>query len=137
MRANFLLCGLAALVAFAAPALAKGINQAEAKRVFFGLDMGGIYEPDGSPWRECIERNGATRYWAGGDMIDEGKLTVRDNGEVCFSYKSSDYRNTSCFTADRVGKGWRFTSVNDPTSVFLATQARPVKSCPSDQTPGV
>jgi hypothetical protein len=132
MRANSLLFGFAALVAFAAPALAKGINQAEAKRVFFGLDMGGIYEPDGSPWRECIERDGSTHYWAGGNVIDQGKVTVRDNGEVCFSYKSSGYRDLACFTAERRGQGWRFVSVNDPTSVFLATQARPVKSCPAD-----
>ncbi|MGE3302778.1 MAG: hypothetical protein AB7M12_06660 [Hyphomonadaceae bacterium] len=118
-----------AMLAGAGPALAAAAIQAgEAKATFFGLDMGGVYKPDGAPWRECITPAGETTYWMDG-AVDKGRLSVRDDGALCFSYASSQYQRQSCYWAVREGQGWRFTNVHDPEVVFLAQRAQRVKTC--------
>ncbi len=124
---------LAAFIAVAAlsvagAASAKAIGVVEAKSVFFGLDMGGVYEPDGTLWRECIAPSGKTQYWIDG-FTDTGRLTVRPDGALCFSYESSEFKRTSCFSAERKDKGWRFVNVTDPSIVFVAQRATPTKVC--------
>jgi hypothetical protein len=123
---------VAALAMTGGVAYAK-ITAVEAKMTFFGLDMGGVYEPDGAPWRECIAPSGETHYWFDG-YTDVGKLTVRADGALCFAYASREYKNTACFTAEKQGKGWRFVSVTDPDVVFLAKRATKTKVC-SDNAP--
>lgn len=136
MRKSLLAVAFIAAVAAAAPALAKTISEAEAKRTFFGLDMGGVYQPDGAPWRECIEPSGKTRYWHDG-VYDNGKLTISKEGYLCFSYESRNFQDQACFTAERSGKGWKFVSIEDAASVFLATRATKVKACPALDAPSV
>lgn len=124
---------LAAFIAVAAFSLAgaasaKAIGVMEAKSIFFGLDMGGTYEPDGSLWRECIAPSGKTQYWFDG-YTDTGRLSVRSDGALCFSYQATEFKRTSCFTAERKDKGWRFVSVTDPGVVFVAQRATPTKIC--------
>jgi hypothetical protein len=104
------------------------ITAAEAKSTFFGLDMGGVYEPDGAPWRECISPDGQTHYWFDG-YNDIGRLTIRADGALCFAYASREYKDTACFTAERKNKGWRFVSVSNPDVVFLAQRATKTKVC--------
>jgi hypothetical protein len=133
MRASVLFAASLAL-AGAAPAFAAALSAAEAKRVFFGLDMSGIYEPDGSKWRECIEPAGNTSYWIDG-YYDKGRLRVREDGALCFSYASRHYARESCYTAERRGAGWRFVSIDSPDAVFLATRAKSVKACPTEDAP--
>jgi hypothetical protein len=118
----------AAVLSLAGAASAKVIGPAEAKSTFFGLDMGGVFQPDGSPWRECISPNGQTRYWFDG-YNDIGKLTIRNDGALCFSYAKTDYKRVGCYTAEKQGNGWRFTSVEDPSAVFVAQQAVKTKAC--------
>jgi hypothetical protein len=127
MRSPALLAAALVLCA-AGAAWSKPIGAAEAKRTFFGLDMSGIYQPDGEPWRECVTSQGDTIYWFGG-QIDYGRLSVRDDGVLCFSYQSSDFKHQGCYTAEPDGKGWRFADVSDPTSVFLAQHTTRAKTC--------
>jgi hypothetical protein len=122
-----------AALSIAGVASAKVIGGAEARSIFFGLDMGGVYEPDGAPWRECIAPSGQTHYWYDGDNFI-GKLNVRDDGALCFAYDYTDFKKFSCFTAEREGKGWRFVSVTDPAVVFLAKRATKTKVC-TDNAP--
>jgi hypothetical protein len=136
MRRSVLLAATLFL-GLATPALAKALSAAEAKKVFFGLDMTGVYEADGTPWRECVKPNGETIYWYRG-TVDLGRLTIRNDGALCFAYKSSDYSQVdNCYTATRQGGGYRFTHVADPTSVFVAKQAKSIKACPDPDAPTV
>lgn len=112
-------------------AYAKTIGAAEAKKAFFNLDMYGVYEPDGAQWRECIDAKGATQYWFRG-AFDAGRLIISDKGELCFSYKSREYKEQSCYTAERKGQGWRFVNTVDPSIVFVATRALPTSACRGD-----
>lgn len=122
----------AAIIASASGvAFAKTIGAAEAKKAFFGLDMGGVYEPDGAQWRECIDAKGVTQYWFRG-ALDEGRLIISDKGELCFSYLSRGYKDQSCYTAERKAKGWRFVNTVDPSIVFVATRATPTSACRGD-----
>ncbi len=134
---RFALLAATLVLGLATPALAKALSAAEAKKAFFGLDMTGVYEPDGTPWRECVKPSGETVYWYRG-TVDLGRLAIRKDGALCFSYKSSDYSQTdNCYTAVRQGAGYRFTHVTDPSSVFVAKQAKPIKACPDPEAPTV
>lgn len=136
MRRSLFFAAIFAL-GMVSPALAKALSAAEAKKAFFGLDMTGVYEPDGTPWRECVKPSGETIYWYRG-TIDFGRLTIRNDGALCFAYKSTDYAQTdNCYNATRVGGGYRFTHVSDPSSVFVAKQAKPIKACPDPNAPTV
>lgn len=136
MRRSLLLAA-GCLVAFAAPAFAKALSAAEAKKAFFGRDMTGVFEPDGAAWRECVKPDGETIYWYRG-TVDYGRLTIRNDGALCFAYRSSNYSQTNnCYRAERAGQGWRFTHVSDPTSVFVARQVAPIKACPDPESPSV
>ena len=131
MRAA-MFAGLA--LAAVGPALAEGLSAREARGAFFGLDMTGYLSGDNTKWRECVRPSGETSYWFGGSY-DQGRLRIRDDGALCFSYKSTGYAREACFHAERQGSNWKFTDENDPATIFLTTQTRRVNACPTNEAP--
>lgn len=132
MRRSLLVPVLAAVAAVVSPALAQGdhLGPAEARRFFYGIDMQGKHEPSGDDWRECIDPDGKTAYWFNG-RYDEGRLVIRRDGALCFSYASSAYRNQSCWMVKRVDPtNYRFESTDGDEGVFVTTRTRPAQSCP-------
>lgn len=119
-----------ALAALAGPALAQAaMGAAEARRTFFGMDMQGVHEPTGIRWRECIDRQGKTTFWFG-ETIDEGRLTVRGDGALCFSYASSGFRDNACWRIHSKGGGnYSFSHVDGDRDVFVTTATRRVRQC--------
>jgi hypothetical protein len=97
MRDRVVVSLLLALAAVVSPALAQGahVGAAEARRLFYGIDMQGKHEPSGDEWRECIDPDGKTVFWIGG-RYDEGRLVIRRDGALCFSYASSGFRDQAC-----------------------------------------
>lgn len=124
------------LAALAGPALAQGfMGAAEARRTFMGIDMRGVHQPSGETWRECIDRNGKTTYWFAG-AIDEGRLTVRNDGALCFSYASSGYGDVACWRIRPQGRGnYRFENVEGDAGVFVTTSTRRANVCEGVETP--
>jgi hypothetical protein len=120
----------------AAPALAQSaIGAAEARRTFFGVDMEGVHQPSGARWRECIDPRGKTTYWFAG-AIDEGRLNIRSDGALCFSYASSNFREVGCWRAKPQARGaYRFEHVNGETGAFVTTAMRRVRACPGKDVP--
>ncbi len=127
---TFLIAVSIAACAGSAAAAAAAVGAAEAKRTFFGFDMQGYLAPTGEKWRECIEKSGATRYWFGGE-VREGRLRVREDGALCFTYAEDGFRSEGCYAAHRSeGDNWRFVDVRDPDAVFVTTATRKgVASC--------
>lgn len=126
----------AVLIACATPALAQSaMGAAEARRTFFGMDMEGVHQPSGQRWRECIDARGKTTFWFAG-MIDEGRLTVRNDGALCFSYASSNFRDVGCWRIKLQSRGaYRFEHVDGETGVFVTTSARRVRTCQGTDVP--
>ena len=107
----------------------------EARRIFYGIDMQGEHQPSGQRWRECIDPDGKTAYWLDG-AFDEGRLTVRADGALCFSYASSGFRDVACWRAKRVGRSnYRFESESGGEGVFATDRTRAAQSCPGRETP--
>jgi hypothetical protein len=128
---------VAGFVCVASAAAAQGgwLSAPEARRIFFGIDMSGRYEPSQEPWRECIAPDGKTAYWFGG-AFDEGRLTVRRDGALCFSYASSSYKDEACWRVKRTAKAaYRFESTDGTPGVFVTTATRPAQSCPGRAPP--
>jgi len=125
-----------AAVSVAAVAQPAGyLSAPEARRVFFGIDMQGEHRPSGVAWRECIDPDGKTSYWLNGGY-DEGRLTVRGDGALCFSYASSAFRDNACWRAKRVNPtNYRFESVDGEDGVFVTTRTVPAQRCPGRDTP--
>lgn len=126
-----------AVAVIAGPAMAQAfLGAGEARRTFLGMDMEGVHQPSGERWRECIDPHGRTTYWYAG-TVDEGRLTVRNDGVLCFSYASSQYQSNSCWRAIRQGRaGFRFESADgDGGGVFVTTGARRVSSCQGRDVP--
>lgn len=118
------------VAALAGPALAQAaMGAAEARRTFLGIDMEGTHQPSGLRWRECIDRTGKTAYRFG-ESVDEGRLTVRADGALCFAYASRGFRDTACWTIKRVGGGnYRFENADGASGVFVTTATRRATSC--------
>lgn len=127
-----------AIVAFtmAAPALAQDfMSAAEARRTFFGIDMEGVHQPSGARWRECIDRSGNSTYHFAGS-IDAGRLTVRNDGALCWAYASRNWQNPACWRVRPQGRaGFRFESVNGDEGVFVTTATRRVAGCTAEDAP--
>jgi hypothetical protein len=127
-RLTIALVAAASLLAAAQPLSADA-----ARRTFFGVDMSGVMKGEGRdvPWRECVEASGETVYWFAGE-VDRGRLRVREDGGLCFSYKSSGYADEACFAAYPEGRGqYRFVGV-DGGSVFITRQMRKIaRACPT------
>lgn len=122
----------AALAAAVAPALAQVtyMSAPEARRVFYGIDMRGTHQPSGDTWRECINPDGKTGFWFNGGY-DEGRLVVRPDGALCFSYASSGFREESCWKVRRVNPtNYRFESVDGGAGVFVTSRTQPAQACP-------
>jgi hypothetical protein len=119
-------CVAAMLTVAASPAL----TAAEAKKQFFGFDMRGKQIGSDQPFRECIDRTGKTKFWFEGEL-DEGRMTVRQDGALCFSYKSRNFQDTACFAAYREGANFRFVSDGGGT-IWVTSSARQVKQCVAD-----
>lgn len=136
MRAPVTAFAIIALTTAAAAAQATGyLSAPEARRVFFGIDMRGTHQPSGAAWRECVTPDGKTSYWHAG-AYDEGRLTIRQDGALCFSYASSGYRDSACWKVKRVNPtNYRFESVDGDEGVFLTTRTQPAQSCPGRDTP--
>jgi hypothetical protein len=99
------LAGLALL----ALAAARPLDAPAARKAFFGIDMAGVYVEDGSSWRECVAPNGETSFWHR-DVFDQGRLRIRDDGALCFTYASRGFADEGCYRAFREGQGFRFVS---------------------------
>jgi hypothetical protein len=127
-RSVILAAGLAAaaLSLAAAPAL----TAAEAKKQFFGFDMRGKLTEADEPFRECIDSTGKTKFWFEGS-VDEGRLTIRSDGALCFAYKSRNFQDPACFAAYREGKQFRFVS-DGGGAVWVTSATRRVTSCVAD-----
>jgi hypothetical protein len=129
------LAALVLLVAAGASAQSAYMSAPEARRIFYGIDMQGRHEPSKETWRECITPDGKTSYWFRG-AVDEGRLVLKREGELCFSYASSGYRSESCWRARRLtASTYRFESTNPDDGVFITTATRPAQSCPGRETP--
>lgn len=124
------LCGSAA----AAAAQSAALSAREARQALYGIEMAGVYEGDGSRWRECIEPGGRTAYLMDG-AFDEGRLTINEAGEACFSYRSSGYRAQSCFAVRREGSGFRFNSGPDAPDFVTTEVRRGVRACSGSNAP--
>ncbi len=127
---------LAVAAAAASPALAQNgrvanhLSAPEARRIFYGIDMQGEHQPSGDDWRECIDPDGKTAYWFNG-AYDEGRLVIRRDGALCFSYASSGFRSEACWLVKRISAtNYRFESVDGNDGVFITTRTRPAQSCP-------
>jgi hypothetical protein len=126
---------LAAAPARAAPAAPPAPAPAAGGSAFLGFDMSGYVEGTNRQWRECIKPAGVTSYWIEG-FFDQGRVRVRDDGVLCFSYKSENFAREGCFIAERRGENWRFTDENDRQTVFVTTHTRKnVKACPTNLPP--
>ena len=111
------------------------LSAPEARRVFYGIDMQGTHQPSGAAWRECVDPDGKTSYWYGGSY-DEGRLTIRQDGALCFSYLSSGYRDNACWKVKRSSAtNYRFESVDGDEGVFVTTRTQAAQSCPGRDTP--
>jgi hypothetical protein len=136
-RALILFATLLPLAAMIAPAAALGPRATpdEAKKAFFGFDMEGYVEGSNTSWRECIEPAGKTSYWYDG-AFDQGKMRVRDDGALCFSYASSGFAQEGCYFAHHEGKNWRFVGETQGDGVFVTRRTRAnVRACPGEQVP--
>lgn len=120
----------------AAPALAQAVmGAAEARRTFFGLDMQGVHEPSGLRWRECIDPRGNTTYWFG-ETVDQGRLTVRNDGALCFAYASRAYQDTACWRIKpQSGANYRFENADGASGVFVTTSTRRATVCEGPAPP--
>ena len=130
--------GLAVIVvaALAGPALAQAaLTAAQARRTFLGIDMEGVHQPSGVHWRECIDRAGKTAYRFG-ESTDEGRLVIRADGALCFSYASRGFRDSACWRIKTVGRGnFRFENVDGESGVFVTTATRRANSCEPRDAP--
>lgn len=130
---------LVAVFAFAAATTATAqsayLSAPDARRIFYGIDMRGKHQPSNQDWRECIDPEGRTSYWFEG-AYDRGRLTVRNDGALCFSYASSNYGRTACWKVRRLSAtSYRFESVDGDAGVFIATATRPARACPAENAP--
>ncbi|MDX2233735.1 MAG: hypothetical protein NW200_04485 [Hyphomonadaceae bacterium] len=118
------------------PAAAQGVmGAADARRTFFGIDMEGVHQPSGLRWRECIDPQGRTTYWFA-ETIDQGVLTVRDDGALCFAYASRGYQDKACWRIRPQGRGvYRFEHADGESGVFVTTSTRRVRVCQGADTP--
>lgn len=130
--------GLAAMVlVFAGFAWAQEtrLDQAAARKVFFGIDMSGVLEGAGLVWRECITPKGETTYWFAGEVL-KGRLEVRQDGALCFRYAETNYQNEACYFAYAQGRGqYRFHPADGDGGVFATATTRRVRACPARDTP--
>lgn len=136
LRVAAALCAVLALAGAAAAATGRPLDAADAKRTFFGVDMSGVMprETGGDvAWRECVDPAGETVYWFAGE-VDRGRLRIREDGALCFSYKSTGYAEEGCFAAYAEAKGqYRFVGL-DGESTFLTKRLRKgVKACSAQE----
>ncbi len=136
MRAPFIALAALSVMTAAAWAQTSGyLSAPEVRRVFYGIDMRGTHQPSGAAWRECVDPDGKTSYWHGG-AYDEGRLTIRQDGALCFSYVSSGYRDNACWKVKRTNAtNYRFESVDGDEGVFVTTRTRAAQTCPGRDTP--
>jgi hypothetical protein len=101
------------------------------RAALFGYDLLGEVMGTGEAWSECIDPRGHT-WWRIGDFADEGRLQVRDDGQACFRYRHTDFREEACWTM-RVDNGrLRFDLVNGVSLPLVVVSRRPVASCGPD-----
>lgn len=120
-RRTILIAAAMVLTAGAAAAAAARLSAAEARGELFGVELIGVIEGAGDSWRECIEPGGRTMYQRGQERR-EGRLTIREDGQACFTYHGDDF--SSCFAVGRErGGNYRFDA--------FATQSvrRGVRQC--------
>ncbi len=122
--------------ALAGPALAQAaMGAAEARRTFLGIDMEGVHQPSGLHWRECIDPAGKTAYRFG-ESVDEGRLTIRADGALCFAYASRGFRDTACWMIKPAGgRNYRFENADRESGTFVTTATRRTTSCQARDTP--
>lgn len=97
----------------------------------FGVSMAGVAGVSDDPWSECIEPDGDTVYnYAGVQRI--GKMSVREDGMVCFRYDDENGVSSNCFMVSRIaGDGYVFSADVDGGSLFRTlTVTRNVSACP-------
>jgi hypothetical protein len=106
-----------------------------ARQALLGVDMRGVHESSGTPFRECITPRGVTAYWFG-ENFDEGRVRIDDAGLVCFSYRSTNYTSEACWTAYRIAGGnLRFESARGSGEAFVTKAAPRVRTCPGKDAP--
>jgi hypothetical protein len=127
--------GLALVLAGVSLAAAAAIDAATARRTFFGIEMSGVMldGPREVHWRECVDPQGRTLCTFAG-RVDHGRLGIREDGALCFSYQSTRFAEEGCFGAYREAKGqYRFVGVDGDGSVFVTRRMRSgVKACSAD-----
>jgi hypothetical protein len=135
------LAALLAALALAATAFAEEgfLSRDEARAELLGVELIGVEEVTGLSWRECIEPQGRTSYLRPGappqGPRDEGRLAISDDGQLCFSYRSSNFARASCYRGRREGAdNYRFISADGGRLVFVTHAVRRgVRSCnPAD-----
>lgn len=107
----------------------------ELRAEMLGVHLYGVESSSGIKWDECIAPDGATVYtvrppFGHAPIVDQGRLQVTDDGQMCFSYPPQGDPEPACFRALRRTEGYVFVGV-DGTGTFLATRVeRGVTSCP-------
>jgi hypothetical protein len=114
---------------------AGALTAADVRKAIFGVDLRGFHESSGEQFRECVSPNGTTSYWFLGEFM-EGRVSVRDDGAVCFAYRESNFQDQACWWSYRVrGNNFRFESVSGSGEAFVTTAAPRVRVCPGKDVP--
>lgn len=130
---RIVLAAIAAAFVFAAPAEARSLTREEITAQFLGVELVGVEAESGTPWMECIRRNGTTVYSAM-DQVDAGRLEITDAGLACFSYASANYARQSCFVVNEEAGRYTLTS---PGGTFFIQSITPVRACRARRGVGV
>lgn len=138
MRRLFVFTAVTALtfgLASAGPGTAKPtadglLTSDEIRAEFPGTRMHGVLLGGGS-FSECVEPGGRSIFSYEG-VVNEGHMTVGENGQVCFAYTNG----TSCYRIQRSPKGYLVRSI-DGSAVFHATRIeRGIRSCVASELIG-
>ena len=84
-------------------------------------------------WTECIDSNGDTVYYFAGEIL-RGKMSLTDDGVICFDYEGRQLGGDNCFTARRsVGDQYLFFPADGFGNLFRTTRViRGVDVCPEE-----
>jgi hypothetical protein len=124
-----LLCGALFTLALAGATFAQSafLDGAAARRVLYNSEMRG--EVVGAPFSECINAHGETFYRVQGQPTDAGRITVNDDGLICYSYVSTDYSEQACWRLRREGRGYTIVSEDGGLEVSVTIRPRRAGAC--------
>jgi hypothetical protein len=115
----------------AAAAWAQALGAGEVRAALYGHDLVGEVLGTGEIWRECIDPMGRT-WWRFGDFASEGRLEVRNDGQACFRYRHTEFREEACWVMREEEGRLRFDLVSGESLPLVILTRRRVGSCVGD-----